>query len=63
MERRTGLAIFALLFLAYAWFHQGGGWNQNVRFAQVRAIAERGSLRVDDHLLHTLENVLFVAAG
>jgi hypothetical protein len=54
MERRTGFAIFAVLFLAYAWFHQGGGWNQNVRFAQVRAIAG-GSFAIDDQLFYSLE--------
>lgn len=27
-----GAWIFAILFAAYAYFHQGGGWNQNSRF-------------------------------
>ncbi len=55
MKRRSGLAIFALLFICYAWFHQGGGWNQNVRFAQVRAMAEHTTFAIDDQLLYTLE--------
>jgi len=53
--RRTRLALFALLLLVCGWFHQGGGWNQNVRFAQVRAIVESGRLSIDDYLLYTLE--------
>jgi hypothetical protein len=53
--RRTAFGLFALLFASYAWFHQGGGWNQNVRFAQVEALVERGTFAIDDHLLYTLE--------
>ena len=51
---RTGLALFALLFASHAFFHQGGGWNQNVRYAQVRALAQ-GELAIDDQLFHDLE--------
>lgn len=39
--------LAAALFLAYAYFFQGGGWNQNTRFALVRAIVEEHSLRID----------------
>lgn len=53
-DRRTALAILALLLLAYGWFHQGGGWNQNVRFAQLQAVVERATFAIDDHLLTTL---------
>ena len=37
---------FALLF-SYAYFYQGGGWNQNSRFALVRAMTERNTLQID----------------
>src|SRR5690242_7086055 len=43
---RAGL--LALLFLAsYAYFYEGGGWNQNTRFDLVRAIVEQGTTRID----------------
>jgi len=31
-------AIVLTLFVCFAYFFQGGGWNQNSRFDQVRAI-------------------------
>ncbi len=35
------------LFLSYAYFYQAGGWNQNSRFALVRAMTERNTLQID----------------
>jgi hypothetical protein len=37
---------FALL-ASYAYFYQGGGWNQNSRFALVRAMTEHNTLQID----------------
>jgi hypothetical protein len=57
-ELRVGCAsaaIFLILLLAAGYFHQGGGWNQNARFNQIRAIVETGSLAIDDYLLYGLE--------
>ncbi len=51
-SRRQQLLLFALSFITFAWFHQGGGWNQNARFAEVRAIVEEGRLAVDDFLVY-----------
>lgn len=51
LRRNEGL-LFASAFLAFAWFHQGGQWNQNVRFALVRAIVEEGSFFIDSHLVY-----------
>ena len=45
---RTAIAIAITLFASYAYFYQAGGWNQNSRFALVRAIVEQGTLRIDD---------------
>jgi hypothetical protein len=45
---RTAVTIGAALFVAYAYFYQAGGWNQNSRFALVRAIVEQGTLQIDD---------------
>ena len=46
--RARRLALVGVVLLsAYAWFYQGGGWNQNSRFALARALAEQGSVRLD----------------
>ena len=47
-RQRTTFFLAACLFAAYAYFYQAGGWNQNSRFALVRAIVEQGTLRIDD---------------
>lgn len=50
--RRIDLLLFATTLIAFAWFHQGGGWNQNSRFAEVRAIVEQGRFAIDDFLIY-----------
>jgi hypothetical protein len=47
--------VFAIALCTYAYFHQGGGWSQNIRFAQVRAIVEEGSLAVDSYLIYDVD--------
>lgn len=49
---RIALVIFLILFLIYGYFHQGGGWNQNSRFNQVRAIVETQQLAINQFLLY-----------
>ena len=34
-------------FLSFAYFYEGGGWNQNSRFDLLRAILERHTLQID----------------
>lgn len=51
--RRQEWLVFGVLLVTYAYFFQGGGWNQNGRFDQVRAIVEQGSFAVNDFLLYT----------
>jgi hypothetical protein len=51
-RRRDEWLLFLATFVAFAWFHQGGGWNQNGRFALVRAIVERGTFFIDDYLVY-----------
>ena len=46
--RRPEAALVAMALGAYAYFFQGGGWNQNSRFNLVRASVEQGTIRVDD---------------
>lgn len=41
-----------MLWISYLWFHQGGGWNQNSRFDQVRAMVEAGRLDINDHMTY-----------
>ncbi len=50
--RRVEWLLFAASLLAFAWFHPGGGWNQNVRFALVRALVEEGRVAVDSFLVY-----------
>ena len=52
ISRRLQLLFFIASFISFAWFHQGGGWNQNARFAEVRAIVEKGTFAVDDFLVY-----------
>lgn len=42
-----------MIFVSYAWFYQGGGWNQNSRFDLTRALVERGSLCIDAYVSNT----------
>jgi hypothetical protein len=46
-SRRAAWTLGAALLASYAYFYQGGGWNQNSRFALVSAIVERHTLRID----------------
>jgi len=41
------VAVSVTCFVAYAYFYQAGGWNQNSRFALVRALVERHTAAVD----------------
>jgi hypothetical protein len=45
--RIRALLIASVILISYAYFYEGGGWNQNSRFDLVRAIAEQGTLRID----------------
>ncbi len=50
--QRCELLLFIACFFAFAYFNQGGGWNQNARFAEVRAMAEQGRFAIDDYLVY-----------
>ena len=49
---RIELAIFLTLFIAYSYFHQGGGWSNNSRFAQVRSIVEEGRFEINNYMIY-----------
>src|SRR6185295_8192558 len=53
------LPLFTVLFVSYAYFYQGGGWNQNSRFNLVRAITNDHSLRVDPYHRSTGDQAVF----
>ena len=46
------IVLFLTCWFAFAWFNQGGGWNQNSRFGEVRAMAEEGRFAIDDFLVY-----------
>ena len=54
---RLELLLFLVTFFAYAYFHQGGGWNQNSRFAEVRAMVEEGRFAIDNFLVYQRDPV------
>ncbi len=51
-ERWISWLLLAITFISFAYFHQGGGWNQNARFAMVRAMVEEGKLSIDSYLIY-----------
>jgi hypothetical protein len=53
--RRIELLLFALAWVSYAYFHQGGGWNQNGRFALTRALVEEQKPWIDDYLVYAAD--------
>lgn len=50
--RRVEFFLFFAALLAFGWFNQGGGWNQNARFAEVRAIVDGGELPIDNYFCY-----------
>ena len=50
--QRLELVLFIATFFAFAYFNQGGGWNQNSRFAEVRAMVEEHRFAIDDFLIY-----------
>ncbi|MCC6707128.1 MAG: hypothetical protein IT492_06130 [Gammaproteobacteria bacterium] len=52
-SRHHGFLLFVLCFLSYAYFYQGGGWNQNSRFDLTRAIVEQHSFAIDAYAANT----------
>ncbi len=55
MPVRPQILLFLLCWITFGWFHQGGGWNQNARFAEVRAIVEEGRFTIDNFLVYRVE--------
>lgn len=51
-DRRLSSLIFVTTLIAFGYFQSGGGWNQNARFAMVRAVVERAELTIDSYLIY-----------
>ena len=51
--------IAVVLFVSFAYFYQGGGWNQNSRFDLVRSLIEQGTLRIDSYHENTGDKALY----
>ena len=45
--RKYYILLFALFFVSYAYFFQGGGWNQNSKICLTRSIIHHGSFTID----------------
>jgi hypothetical protein len=58
-QTRVAAVLGVALFLSYAYFYGAGGWNQNSRFAMIRAILERHTLQIDAYQLHTGDRALW----
>jgi len=52
-DRATRLVLALTLVVFYAWFFQGGGWNQNARFDTVRAMVEQGTAEITSYASNT----------
>src|SRR2546425_5291453 len=58
-NHKRALLIAMVLFVSYAYFYAGGGWNQNSRFDLIRAIVEQGTLRIDAYHDNTRDKAIF----
>ncbi len=46
-SRSLYFPLFLLFFITYAYFFQGGGWNQNARICLTRSIIDYGTFAID----------------
>jgi hypothetical protein len=56
---RRSIVLAVALLASYAYFYEGGGWNQNTRFDLVRAIVERHTVRIDAYAGNTGDRAEF----
>lgn len=57
--RARAWLIAATLFVSYAYFYQGTGWNQNSHFDLARALAEQHSVRIDSYEWNTGDKAFY----
>src|SRR5258708_6160254 len=52
-DRRVSEWLFFVTFAAYAYFHAGGGWNQNSQLDLTRAIVEHHTFAINAYAANT----------
>jgi len=52
-DRRVAEWLFLVSLIAAAYFHAGGGWNQNANFDLTRSVVERHSFAIDAYATNT----------
>jgi hypothetical protein len=52
-DRQVAVWLALLTFVTYAYFHGGGGWNQNSQFDLTRAVVERHTFAIDAYAGNT----------
>jgi len=57
--RKAALLVGLISFISFAYFYEGGGWNQNSRFDLLRAIVERHTLQIDAYHENTGDKAHF----
>jgi hypothetical protein len=55
----VAVTLGIVLLLSYAYFFQGGGWNQNTRLDFARAVAEHGTVRIDRYAANTHDHAVY----
>lgn len=56
---KAALLLGAVSFFSFAYFYEGGGWNQNSRFDLLRAIVEQHTLQIDSYHENTQDKAHF----
>jgi len=56
---KAALLVGLVAFFSFAYFYEGGGWNQNSRFDLLRAIVERHILQIDAYHENTGDKAHF----
>jgi hypothetical protein len=56
---KAALLVGLVVFFSFAYFYEGGGWNQNSRFDLLRAIVERRTLQIDAYHANTGDKAHF----
>lgn len=56
---KSALLLGCVIFFSFAYFYEGGGWNQNSRFDLLRAIIDRHTLRIDAYQENTGDKAHF----
>lgn len=49
----TEVLLFFLVYFSYLFFYQAGGFNENARFDQIRALVEHGELHINRYSVNT----------